>query len=62
MYIYLKMGLEQLQNPLTEMFNKILQTEELPSQWKIRKIILLYKKGAKDDLNNYRPISLMSSM
>ena len=46
MYIYLKMGLEQLQNPLTEMFNKILQVEELPSQWKTSKIILLQTKKA----------------
>ena len=27
---YLKVGLEQLQKPLTEMFNRILQTEDLP--------------------------------
>ena len=49
---YIKMGLEQLQKPLRAMFNKILQTEELPSQWKTSKIILLHKKGAKAELNN----------
>ena len=38
------------------MFNRILQTEDLPSQWKTSKIILLHKKGAKDELNNYMPI------
>ena len=59
---YLKVGLEQLQKPLTEMFNRILQTEDLPSQWKTSKIILLHKKGAKDELNNYRPISLISNL
>lgn len=41
------------------LFNKILETEQIPHQWKKTHIILLHKKGDKDTLDNYRPISLI---
>ncbi len=44
--------------PLTIIFNKILTQEVVPSQWKTAEIILLHKKGRRDEINNYRPISL----
>lgn len=59
---YLKLGGSELVNHLTELFNKILITEEIPVQWLINDIILIHKKGSKDDVNNYRPISLMSTI
>ena len=33
---------------------------EYPTQLKIAKVIALFKKGQKSQLNNYRPISLLS--
>ncbi|KAJ4437195.1 hypothetical protein ANN_17330 [Periplaneta americana] len=59
---HLKLGHDSLLTPLTAVFNEILKSETVPHQWKTSKIILLHKKGAKDDLNNYRPISLMSNV
>ena len=59
---YMKYESELLTQPITAVFNKILQTETIPEQWKLNTIILLHKKGPKDDLSNYRPISLMSNL
>ena len=32
----------------------------MPSQWKESNTVLLYKKGDREDLKNYRPICLLS--
>ncbi|KAA5557034.1 hypothetical protein F3G48_33075, partial [Pseudomonas aeruginosa] len=47
---------------LTGIFNDIMNTETIPQQWTEFLIILLYKKGDKYDIGNYRPISLMSNV
>ena len=47
--------------PLLHVANISLQKGEFPSRMKIAKVIPLHKKGKKDDLNNYRPISLLST-
>lgn len=47
---------------LSTIFNEILTKEEIPTQWTNSTIILLHKKGKKDDISNYRPISLMSNL
>lgn len=47
---------------LTKIFNEILYTGTIPSQWAESHIILLHKKGPKDDIGNYRPISLISNV
>ena len=36
--------------------------KNLPEQWKTAKTIPLYKKGAKDEISNYRPISNLCTM
>lgn len=55
-------NMKQLVPIFTSMFNEILQSEAIPEQWTISTIVLLYKKGDKNDINNYRPISLMSNI
>lgn len=47
---------------LTNVFNKIMTDDWIPTQWEISHIILLHKKGPKEDISNYRPISLMSNI
>lgn len=58
----LKIGHKTLALPLVELFNKILQNSETPSQWSQSNIILIYKKGDPKDIGNYRPISLLPSI
>ena len=50
----------QLADSLCLLFNKSLLTSEIPSEWKAANIIPLFKKGKKDEGENYRPISLLS--
>ncbi|XP_073986750.1 uncharacterized protein [Rhodnius prolixus] len=50
-----------LLKPLTLLFNRILETEMMPKQWDKSNIILIAKKGNTQDLNNFRPISLLSN-
>ncbi|KAL0832588.1 hypothetical protein ABMA28_000786 [Loxostege sticticalis] len=45
-----------------KVFNEILYTGRIPSQWAESHIILIHKKGPKDDIGNYRPISLISNV
>ena len=41
-------------------YNWVIENGKYPDDLKIAKVIALYKKGVKYDLNNYRPISLLS--
>ena len=45
---------------LTQIFNKIISTGIFPTDWKLAKVTPIFKKGKKDEMNNYRPISVIS--
>ena len=57
----LKLGVKKKVLPITELFNNNLEEEEIPPQWKSNTIILP-QRGSKDDLNDYRPITLFSKL
>ena len=40
-----------------ELFRKIYYQNKIPEQWKVAKIIPIHKKGCKNLISNYRPIS-----
>ena len=48
--------------PLAKIFNESLLTGIFPSDWKEAKVIPVYKSGTKSNMNNYRPISIISIM
>jgi len=48
--------------PLTWLFNKIVETGLVPNAWKISRIVPTFKKGKKDLINYYRPVSNTSSL
>lgn len=54
--------LEEISPILTTLFDDILTTDTVPTQWSKSHIIFLHKKGDKDNIGNYRPISLISNV
>ena len=46
--------------PLCILFNKSYNTGVLPQDWKNASVVPIHKKGDKDDVQNYRPVSLTS--
>ena len=58
----LKLGGEDLLRCLTSLYNKILREQKLPKKWLYSNIILLHKKGNRNATENYRPISLSSTL
>ena len=58
----LKLSANTITPSLTFIVNKRIMTGEFPNLWKEAKVKPLYKAGAKDDLNNYRPISILPTM
>ena len=48
--------------PLTMIFNSYLRLGNFQDCWKMARITPIYKSGAKDDTNYYRPISIFSEI
>ena len=46
-------------NHLCSIFNQSIVTGVFPDEWKLSKVIPLFKRGERSDLNNYRPISII---
>ncbi|XP_046856073.1 uncharacterized protein LOC124449166 [Xenia sp. Carnegie-2017] len=47
---------------LSLIFNRCHVEKDVPQPWKDAVTILIYKKGDTDDISNFRPIALMSTM
>ena len=59
-YKLLKIAAVIVAPSLTQIFNKIISTGIFPTDWKLAKVTPIFKKGKKDEMNNYRPISVIS--
>ncbi len=55
----IKFGGRKLIKILTKLFDEILVNKQIPRSWKISNIILIFKKGKRWDIQNFRPISLI---
>ena len=51
-----------LTKPLTFIINLSLETGVVPSEWKVTKVIPLYKSGSQAEIDNYRPISILPTL
>ena len=46
--------------PLSTIFNQSLSTGTVPNNMKVARITPIHKKGRIDDINNYRPVSVLN--
>ena len=58
----IKLSANVLAPNLLFIVNKILITGKFPGSWKEANVKPLFKTGAKDDKNNYRPISILPTV
>ena len=47
---------------IVEMFNNIMVGGQVPASWKDGDVVLILKKPPQSDINNYRPITLISNV
>ena len=57
----LKLAAPVLCTPLTFIINTSIESQVVPDAWKRAKLLPLHKKGAKTDITNYRPVSILPS-
>ena len=58
----LKLASPAVANTLAKIFNISIESGTFPEDWKKANVVPIYKKGAKDDFRNYRPVSLCSTV
>ena len=58
----LRMVAPAVSQSLTSLFNASLQAGQVPSEWKEANVTPVPKAGDKDDINNYRPISVIPTI
>jgi len=51
---------EVIIEPLSIIYQRSLLTGEVPEDWRLANMTPIYKKGCKEDLGNYTPVSLTS--
>ena len=55
----LKETAQQIAPSLTLLFNKSLHSAVVPDEWKLANVVPVFKRGIKEHVQNYRPISLL---
>ena len=58
----LKIAAPYIYKSLADIFNLSIQTSTFPKQWKVAVVLPLHKSGVDDEVNNYRPISFLSTI
>jgi hypothetical protein len=59
---FLQLVINYICPSITFLINCCLREGVLPNIWKIAKVVPLFKSGNKNDLNNYRPISILPNV
>ena len=58
----LKNAAHVLTKPFTFIINLSLETGVVAGEWKVAKVISLYKSGSLAEIDNYRPISILPTL
>ena len=58
----LKAGEDTISKTLAKLYTKCLSERRIPTAWKNAKMVIIFRKGNKKDLTNYRPICLLSNI
>ena len=58
----LKLASPYIYQSLTDLFNLSIKLRSFASDWKIAKVFPIHKSGERADANNYRPISVLSTI
>ncbi|MCG8034833.1 MAG: hypothetical protein JAZ03_22035 [Candidatus Thiodiazotropha taylori] len=58
----LKLSAPYIANEITYICNQSVGTSIFPEKWKEAKVTPLFKKGSSEDMNNYRPISILPTL
>ena len=56
---FLKKGMPVFANSLSQMFNLCLSLGKFPEFWKMARVTPTYKDGSRNEIPNYRPISVL---
>jgi len=59
---FLKEIIEEVCHALTIIFRKPLDQGEIPDDWRTANVSLIFKKGSRVKVSNYRPVSLTSQV
>ena len=58
----LKIAAGGLAPSLVFLFNQSISFGIVPTEWKLARVMPIFKKGKRQDLNNYRPISIIPAV
>jgi hypothetical protein len=58
--IVLKCCARTLTSSITLLFNLCLDLGYVPNKWKLANVVPIFKKGSREMVNNYRPVSLLT--
>ena len=58
----LEAGEDTISKTVANLYIKCLSQRRIPTAWKDAKIMIIFKKGNKKDLKNYRPICLLKNI
>ena len=58
----LKIAAGVLAPSLTFLFNQSISSGIVPTEWKLARVTPIFKKGKRQDVNNYRPISIIPAV
>ena len=58
----LKAGDETIEKQLLKLYTKCMTERRIHKTWNEANMVIFFKKGNRKDINNYRPICLLSNM